>query len=214
MPVNKRLHRPRGFTLIELVMVIAIISIASGLSLYAIGNFKGRGNFSAGTGDLTVALRMARAEAYGRGTRVVFVVDTAGGRYWVIEDPGKLINIVSTTFDPVNPLPAGGTLIIAGTLPSTVTFASVVPTAFTSGLPAPYAAIPVTSGCTFCNTGGTNPGYGSITFGIGSGATFSAGDPVGATLTAAAGGGTPTGDRTLYAIVGKTGTTETFEVYQ
>jgi type II secretory pathway pseudopilin PulG len=197
-------------------MVIAIIGVASALSLYAIGNFRGRGTFNTATGDLAVALRLARAEAYSRGTPVVFVVDTVGGRYWVIEDVSKAINITTTTFDPANPVPAGDLLVFAGTLPSSVVFASSVPTAYASGLPSPYGAVPVsaTTGCTFCNTGSPNTGYGSITFGIGSGASFSTASPQGGSITLAATGATPTGNRMLYAIVGKTGTTETFEVLQ
>lgn len=195
-------------------MVIAIIGVASGLAIYGIGNFMRRGNYNTATGDLAVALRVARAEAYSRGTPVVFVVDTAGARYWVIEDPARAIDIVNTAFNPASPVPVGGALVIAGTFPPKVTFQSAVPSTYTSGLPAPYAAIPVSSGCTFCNSGGTNAGYGSITFGIGSGAAFSAGAAVGGSITVAALTAPPAGQWMLFAIVGKTGTTETFEVFQ
>jgi prepilin-type N-terminal cleavage/methylation domain-containing protein len=211
-----------GFTLIELMTVVVLIGIVSGLGIAYLGNFKRRGNFATATGDLQVALRMAKAEAYNRGTSVVFIVDTAGGKYYVVEDVVNGINIATTAFNP-NALPSTVTppvndkMIMQGTFPSTVSFASAPPTNYATALPAPYASLPVTNGCTFCNSSGTNAGFGSITFAIGSGAVFSnptAPPSAGGTMTIASSGQTTVANQMIFAIVGRTGTFETFEVFQ
>jgi prepilin-type N-terminal cleavage/methylation domain-containing protein len=209
-----------GFTLIEVMTVLVIIGITMGLGISYLSNFNRRGNFAGATGDLQVALRMAKAEAYNRGTSVVFIVDTAGGNYYVVEDVANGINIATTAFNP-NALPANDKMILQGTFPPTVSFASAAPTAYSGSktLPAPYDTLPTstTTGCTFCNaSSGTNPGFGSITFTIGTGAVFSplTAPPTNGTMTVASSGQTTVANRMVFAIVGRTGTFETFEVLQ
>lgn len=213
-----------GFTLIEMMTVVVLIGIVSGLGVAYLSNFKRRGNYATAIGDLQVALRIAKAEAYNRGTPVVFIVDTAGGNYYVVEDVANGINIATTAFNPnalpsivtVTP-PVNDKMIMQGTFPSTVSFASAPPTIYATALPAPYASLPVTTGCTFCNSSGINAGFGSITFAIGSGAVFS--NPTtppsaGGTMTIASSGQTTVANQMIFAIVGRTGTFETFEVLQ
>jgi prepilin-type N-terminal cleavage/methylation domain-containing protein len=218
--VTRLLHARRGFsggfTLVEVMTVVGIVGITMALGISYLGNFKRRGNFATATGDLQVALRMAKAEAYSRGTSVVFIVDTAGGNYYVVEDVANAINVATTAFNP-NALPAGDNLITKATFPSTVSFASAGPTAYTgtNTLPLPYNAVPTSAsaGCTFCTTSGPNPGFGSITFTIGRGAVFSSSTANGS-LTVASSGPTTVANRMVFAVVGRTGTFETFEVLQ
>lgn len=215
-------HRPRGFTLIEIAVVIAIIAVVSAMGISYLSNFNRRGTFNTATGDLQVALRMAKAEAYNRGTTVDFIVDTVGGNYYVVEDvTGSAIDIVGTAFNP-NALPANTNLILQRSLPSSASFAAAVPTAFASALPAPYNYLPPpTAGCSFCNSGGgTNPGFGSIAFAIGNGAVFSnssasATNPTqGGVLTLASSGQTTVANQMIFVITGRTGGFETFESLQ
>lgn len=207
-----------GFTLVEATIVMGIIGITMALGIAYLSNFKRRGNFASATGDLQVALRMAKAEAYNRGNPVVFIVDTAGGNYYVVEDVANAINIATTAFNP-NALPTGDNLILRRWFPSTVSFASAAPNAY-SGLnkpPAPYASVPVDKGCTFCSSSFTNAGFGSITFVIGRGAVFSSSTtpgPTSGTMTVASAGPTTVANQMLFAIIGRTGTFETFEVLQ
>lgn len=215
-------HRPRGFTLIEIAIVIAIVGVVSAMGISYLSNFNRRGTFTTATGDLQVALRMARAEAYNRGTTVVFIVDTVGGNYYVVEDVlGNAISITSTAFNP-NALPANTNLILSRSLPASVSFATAAPTAYASGLPAPYNFLPApANGCTFCNgSGGTNPGFGSITFALGAGATFSnasttASAPTqGGSFTLASSGQTNVANRMIFGVMARTGGFETFESMQ
>ena len=78
--------RPRGFTLIELVVAMAVIGVLAGMSAVALGRMKTRGNFSSASGDFIATLRTARAEAFARGNPTVVVVDSLAARWWAIED--------------------------------------------------------------------------------------------------------------------------------
>jgi hypothetical protein len=144
----------------------------------------------------------------------------------VVEDLVNGINIATTAFNP-NALPATVTpavndkMIMQGTFPSTVSFASAAPTAYSGGtntLPAPYNTVPTstTTGCNFCTPSGPNPGFGSITFTIGRGAVFSpsTAPPTNGSMTVASSGQTTVANQMVFAIVGRTGTFETFEVMQ
>lgn len=203
-------------------MVLGIVAVVTAMGISYLSNFNRRGTFTTATGDLQVALRMARAEAYNRGTTVVFIVDTAGGNYYVVEDiAGTAINIATTAFNP-NALPANTNLILSRSLPASASFSASAPTAYASGFPAPYNFLPApTAGCSFCNSGaGTNPGFGSITFAVGSGATFSnasatASSPTqGGSFTLASSGQTNVANRMIFNVMARTGSFETFESMQ
>jgi hypothetical protein len=197
--------------------VMVIIGVLAAIGMGALVNMKGRGNFASGTGDLIVGLRETRAFSFGRGTTTVFIIDTAGGRFWGIEDLNSAFDI--TTFDPNNPAPAGYNLITNGTLPTGVTFTGAT-NGYGGTLPQPYAGVPAVSGfasppnfpyCSFCRTAAPNTGFGSIQFDPSGGARFNAGPAtVGQSFSVA--GPTP---RTLltFAVIGRTGSAETFSPF-
>jgi prepilin-type N-terminal cleavage/methylation domain-containing protein len=210
-----RTRHPTGFTLIEMATVMILASILVAIGFNALANLKSRGNFASATGNLIVGLRKTRAAAYARGTTTVFVIDTAGGRFWGIEDVNGAFNL--TTFDPNNPTPAGFNPIVDGTLPtgpSGVTFTGAT-NGYGSALPQPYAGIPSFSGstatpnfayCSFCKTNNPNLGFGSISFDASGGARFNSGP-------AAVGQSFTVNGQALMtvAVISRTGTAETFQ---
>jgi len=181
----------RGFTMIEMLTVIAIVGIIAGLSAFALRRLKARGNFSSATGDFITALRTCRAEAFARGDNTVLVIDTVGGNWWAIEDVAGTFSLAA--FLPATPAPPPDRLIWSGTLPSGVIFGPSAGWGF--ALPAPLSGIPTgfltladgggtanisTDGgtaqpnfkyCSFCDT---STGMGAITFLPSGGALFSA----------------------------------------
>jgi prepilin-type N-terminal cleavage/methylation domain-containing protein len=204
-----------GFTFIEVMVVLVIIAVLAGMGFGALSNLKSRGNFAGATGDLIVALRTTRAVAFGRGTTTVFVIDTAGQRYWSIQDLNGAFDL--TAFDPANPVPAGYALIGSGIIPADVTFTGAT-NGYGGVLPTPYAGVPAASGgpnppnlpyCSFCLTTGPRTGFGSIRFDASGGARFSAGPAtVGQSFTLR---GSTTNTLMTFAVIGRTGTAETFQ---
>jgi general secretion pathway protein H len=82
-------HRQAGFTLIEVIVVFAIL----GLVLVLIVGYKPPWSGGLGTraaaGQLAAALRLARSEAIARDRPVAVVIDVAAHRYRVGEGPGR-----------------------------------------------------------------------------------------------------------------------------
>jgi prepilin-type N-terminal cleavage/methylation domain-containing protein len=165
----------RGFTLVELAVVMAVIGLVAATVIGGIEALRKRAWFTGSVGELVTSLRMTRAEAFGRGVYTALVIDTVGGRWWAIEAPNG-INL--STFNPSAP----GTLITSGSLPNGTTFG---PTAgYGLALPDPFAGIPVLpvqspnfNYCSFCNTAPPNQGFGEILFEPGGGVQFSGGPP-------------------------------------
>jgi prepilin-type N-terminal cleavage/methylation domain-containing protein len=157
--------RTQGFTLVELMLVLAIVGVMMGAGLASLQGVKNRADFSQQTGDLVAAIRRTRAEAIGRGSITTFIVDTVGKRWWSL--------VTTTGFDLTNFNPAlpqnSGELLVSGSLsPPKVDFA---PAGYGALLPAPFASVPTMTGqapayvyCSFCLTGGGNTGFGSISF--------------------------------------------------
>jgi prepilin-type N-terminal cleavage/methylation domain-containing protein len=92
--------RPGGFTLIEMVVVLAILTILVTLSVMALGVLPARARMSGGVMELNAALSAARAHSLGRGVRTAVIIDTAEGapgteariRYWTLVDPWFLLD--------------------------------------------------------------------------------------------------------------------------
>lgn len=189
----------RGFTLLEMMTVIAIVGILAGLSAVALTKLKTRGNFASGSGDFVATLRTARAESFARGDNTVVVIDSAGGRWWAIEDIAG--NFALSSFNPTNPAPLPDRLIYSSTLPSSTSFGptngpgqALAPPY--SGIPTGYVNIILADGgsggtadisvdggsaapnfkyCSFCRT---SDGYGAVTFMPSGGATFNGQGPL------------------------------------
>jgi prepilin-type N-terminal cleavage/methylation domain-containing protein len=168
-----RVQTQRGFTLLEIAIALAIVTILAALSFAALGAMKKRASYTNVTTEAAMAVRRMRAEALGRGVSTVFVVDTMGGRWWGLEAPAAGFTLADLdAFDPDAP----GEVIASGTLPEDVKFG---PTAHLPALPAPFAGVPMTSSqaptftfCSFCRDTGSNKGFGGVVFSSNGTASF------------------------------------------
>jgi len=163
--------RPRGFTLLEIMVVVGLIAVLSAMSLTAYEDLTARATFSSVLGNLVTSLRQTRIESAGRGVATAFIVDTQHNRWWGIEAPtGWSVG----GFDPSNP----GTVIVSGVFPTGSGKAEFgPPTGLGVALQAPLASVPVVSSqnpalpyCSFCNP---DTGMGAIIFSPSGSASFS-----------------------------------------
>jgi len=97
-------RRASGFTLVEMLITVAIAGVLAGMSAMALNRLKSRGNFASATGDFLATLRTARAEAYARGNPTVVTVDVDTGRWWSVEDINGDFSLAA--FDPATPAPS------------------------------------------------------------------------------------------------------------
>jgi prepilin-type N-terminal cleavage/methylation domain-containing protein len=202
--------RPRGFTVLEMMVVIGIASVMVAMSAGAYEQLTAKANFSGVLGNLVTNLRRTRMEAAGRGVATAFVIDVANNRWWGIEAP---VGWSVATFDPANP----GTLIVSGTFPTgsgKTVFGP--PDGYGAALAPPFATVPVITTqnpslpyCSFCDP---RLGLGAIIFQPTGAASFS-----GAAVSATAQGQqftvqSASDSRTvLLAVTGRTGLIEVFE---
>ena len=207
-----RVQTQRGFTLLEIAIAMAIITIVAALSFAAIGGMRKRATYANVTTEAAMGVRRMRAEALGRGLSTVFVVDTAGGRWWGLEAPAGGFGLTELdAFDADAP----GEVIASGTLPEGVSFG---PTTHLKALAAPFAGVPVTSTqaptfpyCSFCRDTGTNKGFGAVVFSSNGTATFvGAPSAVGHQFSLRGTDGKVTRTFTV-AIIGRSGVVEVFE---
>lgn len=73
----------RGFTLVELVVVVAIIAVLSGMAVTRMAGSWGSTSLRVGARDLALAARYARDYAATRRVRSRLVIAVSEGRYWV-----------------------------------------------------------------------------------------------------------------------------------
>jgi type IV fimbrial biogenesis protein FimT len=92
----RKCRRPRqnaktanaGFTLIELMIGVAIVAIIMGVAVPAISQYRDHHQFSGAVIDVLSSLRRARMTAVELNRNVVFEVDVAAGSYRAFVDDG------------------------------------------------------------------------------------------------------------------------------
>lgn len=182
---------PRGFTILELSVVLGIVSLIAGLTLMAFGNMKGsvqRRNFAA---DLTGGLGQARARALARQRTQMVVIDAIAGAnntygYYHFEDNANPPNIFSATdltailgaLDPSRPITAPAPYVLRS-IDSNYDVATEylsATSAWSGALPFPFGSVSINTsgGCSFCSAG-----TGAVAFLPNGKAIFSDGNVVG-----------------------------------
>jgi general secretion pathway protein H len=211
-----RFRTQAGVTLIEMVVVIAIVGVLAGLSVAALNRLKSQPSFANEAAEVEAALRRARAEAFSRGLRTAFVIDTEGHRWWTVEAPG---GFDLSTFNPGAPaglITSGAFSRVTPLTPPATTFGPQ--SGYGKALAAPFARVPVLASeapnrpfCSFCLTGGSLPGFGFVEFEAGGAPRFSGGPAaVGQQFTIT--GASDVGSRTrVFVIVAHTGMLDTLE---
>jgi prepilin-type N-terminal cleavage/methylation domain-containing protein len=111
--------RQRGFTIVELLVALAVAAVLIGVALPAFNGLMAQRRLTSQVNDFMVALQYARSEAAKRGTMVtVQSLDAAddanewgAGYCVVVGDPGDCTDALRT-FDPIgdNTLDASGAL--------------------------------------------------------------------------------------------------------
>ncbi len=115
-------HRSRGFTLIELIVVLLVVGLVLGLGLPALQQLIHRGKLEGFARQTSVMMQAARFEAIKRSRQVVVQIDTTTEQVvsWVddngdaVQDPGELQLGLMTLPSGVDFAAPGGQAVIEG----------------------------------------------------------------------------------------------------
>jgi prepilin-type N-terminal cleavage/methylation domain-containing protein len=166
---------PRGFTLIEVMVVVAIIAITSAIAFDSMRRSKPRANFQSTAAEIQSLVHQARQEALASGVQVAVMVfpdyanDTSTGRIIVLRDAPNEAFFTSTSTSVTFASYQAGTLASptdshgnVGKVVATLDLPRDVligPSAFSLGsLAEPYASITIGKECTFCAEDGDRRG--------------------------------------------------------
>ena len=163
--------KSRGFTLIELMIVVAVIVILSALAVANLWRLKPRADLAGATAELAALLHQARQTALqdGKPVAVIFYPGfsqnvggyVSTGYVVMYEDAcydfftkSPACGVAFTDYADPSKLKTGGQskVIDTMTFPMNVVFAEAIEMASSKSLPAPLDKIPVDKGCTFCGT--------------------------------------------------------------
>jgi type IV fimbrial biogenesis protein FimT len=85
-----RVRPSRGFTLIELMVTVAILALVLGIAIPSFQDFVRRNRMAAATNNLVSALALARSEAVRRAARVTIASADWSGGWQVFVDTGTV----------------------------------------------------------------------------------------------------------------------------
>jgi len=106
----------RGFTLVELIVVLTILAVTTGLAIPAFRRWVEEDNLTVATRRIEALFRMARDSAIRSGSAVTLVLDSATAHAWLIPSAGNgsEIETAQTDGDAVD-LPQSVTLRLSKT---------------------------------------------------------------------------------------------------
>lgn len=149
---HSRRPQPRGFTLIESMVVIGIVGVVTALSFSGYSGMKERADARNGIREVLGVLRVARAESFSRGVPTVFHLRDVDGElvYGAVVD-------LDGDFDPADiegSLEEDDRVLAAPQVARGVSFRDATSDVFDEPLVQPYARVPADAPCTFCTDDG------------------------------------------------------------
>lgn len=93
-------HGERGFSLVELIVVIAILSIALAAAVPLAGSLRQSMAVDVAARELALGLRTARAAAIYGNKEATFMLDGAAGQYWSDAAPARKRLPAQVAFSP------------------------------------------------------------------------------------------------------------------
>lgn len=84
--MSKKIQNNHGFTLLEMIVALAIIAILSGVGVFSVINYRPAYRFREATRDATSILQQARFEAIQRNARCAVTYNVPAGSYLAFVD--------------------------------------------------------------------------------------------------------------------------------
>lgn len=95
--MNIRHHKSRGFTLLELVLVLAVLAIIAGMAAPTLRGFVHGRNVPDAAAQLVSLTRWAHTQAIAEGRVYRLNVDPAAGKYWETTEDGTGVQKTGTS---------------------------------------------------------------------------------------------------------------------
>lgn len=202
----------RGYTIVELAVVVAVVAVISVLTFNSINGLRARAEFSSVVGQLASDLQTAqhRATADQRNIVVVFFMASEPDpalreRYFVLSDPEGTFDLAD--FDP-EAVEEPQVLLAENRFLPNVRFG---PETGSGGeLPAPFRGVPAVSACSFCSDAFDAPfdRRGTLTFAPDGTVVLSGNDMSGSVTVQDV---DDEGRRATVAVIGRTGAVRSFQ---